>query len=377
MLEIRDKYVSKILNLDSVLYDKFAYKRIYLWPYCRQYLYKLIQPHGTRTVTNKRKLLLNVFRILRSHIKLRKADNLYLISNRNQIFELINQFNKDQNVFGSKLIMFQIGHESPRRSDAVFTDMPKIVIRFLARIVKPERLSTRMRFVFYEALVQYYYFKIVYFIVRPKTVYFINWYDFYPALVALPKSIKSVEIQHGIIHDLHLGYNFGNINPLFLRVPDVLALWDLKNYNNIKLKHNPVLVKYKNRKISQSADIITEGKKFIIISQHSIRLKIESRLPELLEEYQGFSEYIYRLHPKDNYRIKEIEKSLTTLPSLKVETSEGDNFSQYLSDNNLFCGVYSTLFLDLITAGYNCVVLNLSETNRIKGLLDSHNVTLF
>lgn len=312
-------------------------------------------------------------KVLLSHFRLKRVDTIFLSSNRTQIESLLDNFRNEIDFNGSYLTLYQLGYQETVNSEAVYIDLPKLIVRFIQGLFGNMSLSRHMKFVLLEGYLYFLYYKIIFFLLRPKNVYFINWYDHYPALLALNSRVKTTEIQHGIIHEFHTGYRFGNINAEFLKIPDFFAFWDENTHCNLKIPHSFSHFVF-NRKPFNRTNSVSRVNFLVIISQHTIKESIDEFIPIILSRYPTYDGIIYRIHPKDRAFKADIQRELNRYGNITVEDDEDVRFESYLSQDNMFFGVFSTLFKDLICEGYNCVVLDLPEKARIGNLLTASNV---
>lgn len=372
------------LNIESLFFydkkfeNKFIFRGKSLWPYCRQYFYKYLKNYKKDFSLSNRKLpLKNILHVIRSHSNLKKSDTIYLISNRPQILDLVNQFqNANPSLKQEKSIYIsQLGFDNPTNNYFLYCDFPKFIARGIFLFFSSRGLSKAVRLSLIEAKIQYYYYKILFKILKPKKVYFINWYDHYPALLSLSKEVTTYEIQHGIIYKNHPGYNYGVSNSSKLIIPDNFILWNdnFLDYINLGKTINHEIF---NRTPFDQNNIRKFKNCLIIISQHSIRNDIDIEIEKLKGSFTGYTKVVYRIHPKDRSIINDIRKKLIHFNGIIIESPEDTPIELYLDYTNTFVGVFSTLFMDLILQGYNCLILDLPEKNFLNELLIKNNATL-
>ena len=191
----------------------------------------------------------------------------------------------------------------------------------------------------------------------------------------MSKEVITYEIQHGIIYKNHPGYNYGVINSTKLIIPDNFILWNDKflDYINLGKTINHQIfhrIPFDQNNISKFKNCL------IIISQHSIRSDIDREIEKLKESFTDYTKVVYRIHPKDRSIINDIRKKLIYFKGIIIESPEDNPMESYLDYTNTFVGVFSTLFMDLIIQGYNCMILDLPEKNFLNELLVKNNVTL-
>ena len=374
-MTLSNRLYYRLLHLDSKFADKFNIGTLHFWPYCRQYLLKKMVSYQ-ETPKNKRKKSYEIsafFTVFFSHFRLKRVDTIFLSSNRTQIEALLDNFRIEVNFKGNYLTLYQLGFQDTVNKEAVYIDLPKLFVRFIQGLFASVNLSGYMKFVLVEGYVYYLYYKVIFFFVKPKNVYFINWYDHYPALLALKSYVNTTEIQHGIIHKFHTGYRYGNVKSEFLKIPDFFAFWDENTYRFLRIPHSFKHYTF-NRKPFRVKVPALYRNYLVIISQHSIRESIDEFIPIILSKYTTYERLIYRIHPKDRNYKSDIQRILNKYGNIKVEGEEDVEFESYLCPTNVFFGVFSTLFKDLIIEGYNCVVLDLPEKSRIGNLLAASNV---
>jgi len=191
----------------------------------------------------------------------------------------------------------------------------------------------------------------------------------------LSKEVITYEIQHGIIYKNHPGYNYGVSNSSKLIIPDNFILWNdnFLDYINLGKTINHEIF---NRTPFNQNNIRKFKNCLIIISQHSIRNDIDIEIEKLKGSFTGYTKVVYRIHPKDRSIINDIRKKWIHFNGIIIESPEDTPIESYLDCTNTFVGVFSTLFMDLIFQGYNCLILDLPEKNFLNELLIKDNATL-
>ena len=110
-------------------------------------------------------------------------------------------------------------------------------------------------------------FRWLFRIIRPTQLYVINWYTFYPAIVAAKQlKIQVHEIQHGVIHKEHPGYNVHPQIPIRY-YPDQFHLWDKSFVTTISGDKNFQIIGFP---LAKTEDIPGVLQNLLIISQASI-----------------------------------------------------------------------------------------------------------
>lgn len=372
---MNSKEFNRLLHYDSLFETKFKFRNISFWPYIRQYFFKRLRNNNNLSNRKESLPIKNLIKVFFSHLNIKKVGVVYLISNRPQIVSLVEQFKKTDIKLDSmnSLYMCQIGYSSPIKGKFIYTDLPKVITRSLFFFSKPKNLSKYINLIFIEGVLMYYYYKLIFRILRPKIVYFINWYDHYPALLALPKKTNNVEIQHGIIYNQHPGYNYGVKNSREIRIPNNFKLWNQDFVKSINLG-KPFNYSVFNRNPFIKSEFEKKKNLVVIISQHSIRSEIEHQLKINYKRFIQLGEIIYRIHPKDSHKFLEIKEHMKKLDKITVESPYETPIESYLDSSNTFVGVFSTLFMDLIIEGYDCIVLNHPHKEALQSLLNRDNV---
>ena len=378
MIYLNNLKIESLFFFDKKFENKFIFKGKSLWPYIRQYFYKFLKNYKKRIVFKKRKFnIKNILYVIWSHKNLKRSDTVYIISNRPQIIDLVKQFqNSNPSLKKEKSIYIaQLGFDNPTNNYFIFCDFPKFISRGIFLFYKSKGLSQVVLQSIIDAKIQYYYYKIIFKILKPKKAYFINWYDHYPALLALSKEVITYEVQHGIIYKDHPGYNYGVNNSKKLITPNKFILWNQNFLDQINLGK---IINYEilERKPFSQNNVIKFENCLIIISQHSIRNSIDIEIEKLKNTFTDYEKVIYRIHPKDRSIINDIKKKFIKLKGVIIESHEDTPIESYLDYSNTFVGVFSTLFMDLILQGYYCLILDLPEKKFLNELLFKNNVRL-
>lgn len=330
---------------------------------------------NTSNMTRKFYPITNVFKTIYSLKNLKRSKYVYLISNRPQVIKLVEDFRISMNQSKKDcLYISQLGSEYKFEKHFIYIDSIKIFSRIIS-LLRKKNLSNVSNNSYFEGVLLYIFFKIVFKIIKPTKAYFINWYDFYPGLIALNKNCKSIEIQHGIIHKYHHGYNFNLDDSKDLEIPDQFYLWDKFYFDKINL-NKKIYYKIFERRIFDTRKTNVKHNNVVIIGQHTIREEINKYL---LNNYTSFSSYeniIYRLHPKDISFKNKIIQDLSEIKNLIVTNPSDEKIEMYLEKSNFFIGVYSTLFIDIIDHGYNCGIMPINGFEISKQYQTRENVKL-
>ena len=134
-----------------------------------------------------------------------------------------------------------------------------------------------------------------------KKVYLVVSYEWESLIAACHElNIEVIELQHGAISKLHLGYSFPNISkiPYF---PDKMLLFGEFWYDSVPLpikKQNIIIngFNYHNSKVHALENIAKNNKQIIFISQGTIGKSLSEIAYDFAKTNQDFK-IIYKLHP--------------------------------------------------------------------------------
>lgn len=315
----------------------------------------------------------NLLQTVFSLKNLRKSDVCFFISNRNDINEYITTNNDLKELFKNAIVISTQGASNIKREDYLYIDPVKAITRaFFAFFYQNKSFSALAKRKYFEGVLLYYYTKFLLFFIKPKKAYFINWYEYYPSLLALDVNTESIEIQHGIIYDYHYGYNV-NASSL-TRKPDKFLVWHENFIKSISIgeKVNFSLLQpkiLKQLKINQNTNNVC-----VIISQSTIREFINIKLLDLKTYLNSFETVIYRIHPKDEVIIDKIINELSWIKNIKISSPSEQKAEDLLNNNWTYVGVYSTLILDLILNNQKVKILDIEGANIMNDLIILDNV---
>lgn len=179
--------------------------------------------------------------------------------------------------------------------------------------------------------------------------------------VCKSREIPVVELQHGTIHDKHMGYSYP-LNKDKNTFPDYLLTWGKHWGENTELPISddriiPVGFPYLERSVKEYKDADTE-RQIIFISQGTIGEQL-SKFAVHVSEHSGIDyDIIYKLHPGEYDRWQE-EYPWLMNANLEIFGESAPPLYQLFAKSSVQVGVNSTalyegLCFDLDTYLYNC-----------------------
>lgn len=187
--------------------------------------------------------------------------------------------------------------------------------------------------------------------------------------IAKELDIKTIELQHGIINEKHIAYNYPNKKsyPFF---PDELFLFSeyWKSTCRFPIEQNSLVVTgfpYIEKNIRKYEGGKKEGLNIIILSQpvdvnlfSSIILDCVERLNNLGVTYH----MIYKLHPREYHVKSNTYDMIESYPQVTMIRDDKVNLYYYLASSDIQIGMYSTALYEGLAFGLATYLLNTDLT---------------
>lgn len=194
------------------------------------------------------------------------------------------------------------------------------------------------------------------------------------------KNIPTIELQHGVMGDGHIAYNFAT-KKLIKTFPKYIFLFS--DYWKNKTRF-PVEDKYlksvgyphletqlKKHKKNVDKDIC----KILFISQWTISKQLSQlaiNLSEVIKNnYQGEYSIIYKLHPNEIIDANENLKKLIDDDIVEVVQSNDKNLYECFSESNVQIGVYSTGLYEGLAFNLKTLIYKITGSEQLSDLVDN------
>ncbi len=177
------------------------------------------------------------------------------------------------------------------------------------------------------------------------------------------QNIEVVELQHGTIDKMNLGYSFENSKSVTY-FPDRLLLFGKywSDSTSIPLEKDKIEVigySFFNSQLKNYNHVLQEKKRVLFISQWPIGKTLSEKAVEVARDNKDF-EIIYRLHPQEKNSWKLSYPALyqnRDLSNLTIDDSDSDLHLE-LAKSKYVIGVYSTAIYESLA--FDCTVLLLN-----------------
>lgn len=229
----------------------------------------------------------------------------------------------------------------------------------------------KMRFYFYDKLIQK---------KKPKLIYMVVSYGNEPLTAAAKRNhVKTIEIQHGVITKYHLGYSYPGKNTKLDYFPDELYCfgdyWKNKvpypiDKKNIVSYGFPFL----KRKVETYKKIPKKEKQILFISQGTIGEELSKIMYKLALDMPEY-EFIYKLHPGEYDRWRMEYKDLLKaeqLPNVTVVDNNKKDLHQYFAESEFQVGVNSTAIFEGLAFHCKTILIDLPGIEYMEDLIMDH-----
>lgn len=218
---------------------------------------------------------------------------------------------------------------------------------------------------------------------KPACIYVVVSYN-NMSVVAAAKDlgIKVLEIQHGVISDYHIAYNFGEPEKPVRYFPDKLltfgAYWaNTKGFPKqaeIEIYGFP----YLNQQLKKYEGISFYNKRVLVLSQGTIGRRLSSLILKVAKENPDYH-FEYKLHPGEYDRWKNEYRDLVEASKLaNVEVIDHNRKSLYklFAEAEFQIGVYSTAIFEGLTLNCKTILIDLPGIEYMSDLINQDLVKL-
>jgi len=243
--------------------------------------------------------------------------------------------------------------------------------KYLIKIIKKNYLRIIVgRFIYYRI------FKIV----QPEKCIFVASYINYsdPIYTANKLGIKTIEIQHGLVSNMHMGYHVpGNIRNDFY----VKTFWAWNNkwfdhfenpFETIRSVGNNYFDLKKSRIRSKE-----QPNRVLIISQTSLCKKICTMLLANENQFWRGKQIVYRPHPEESTSIPGLKHLYQKLVSKGITIEKENDLYEEISMSQFVVGVYSTVLIEAMSLGKKVIVLKFPGYENFESYTDANNMFLW
>ncbi len=199
-------------------------------------------------------------------------------------------------------------------------------------------------------------------------LYIVVSYGFYDVIAAAKSlGVEVIELQHGIVGEYHLGYNFNSIHFNREYLPDEFICWSDSWGNCINWSFNKITIKeysYQKNNIDQYLSKRTKRDAITIISQGAIGHSIAQYVVDNFEsKFSNYTKIYYKLHPSE-FAIKDEYSALKEIPNLTVVCDEINLFELFALSHSVV-GVFSTALFEAEAMGCNILLMPISGVENV------------
>ncbi|MDC3171596.1 hypothetical protein OA856_01005 [Pelagibacteraceae bacterium] len=206
-----------------------------------------------------------------------------------------------------------------------------------------------------------------------KKLVVVNAYGFNHFIWAAKKlNIMTIELQHGIISDLHLGYHYPTSDKNTIDAfPDYLLTFGdyWNNLAKFPINDDKVIPNgyfYFNDQKSKYLKLKTSNqKKILVISQSTIGEKLSNEIIEIAKELEDY-QIIYKLHPKEIMEKPYYLKKLNQINNIKISTNTP--LYSLFAECEWQIGVFSTALYEGLGFGLKTIIMKISGWQNLKSL---------
>lgn len=414
-LEIEEEYDFWKRNLNNFPY----------WPYIRRTIYESLSlirssnPDKKSINTNRKfQILFSAIRNLRDNkflsqnidILIRNHPRKIKDSNDQEICiytdELIKNLKKKNVLIMEK--SYQGGHSSIKSStDVFYMDLIDIItyslyplLQILSKkhLIKIEeemkeiidilqnelKVKINREHIISETKKLYIHYKIKYYLlnkildkINPRLIIEVVHYNFENMIIneiAKKKNIKAIELQHGILGEKHINYNYAK-KGIYGFFPDEICLFSEYWKENTKLpidesKQHVIGFPYLEKYCREGQEC---GKKncILFISQATIGCELSQLATQLSEKINSLNldyNIIYKLHPAEYLRWKSDYPWLYEMNNYINVIDYNVNIYSLFERSSVQIGVYSTALYEGLAFNLATCIFNMSEAEYIRDL---------
>lgn len=197
------------------------------------------------------------------------------------------------------------------------------------------------------------------------------------------KNIESIELQHGVINDYHLGYSFPHVEKGSLEYfPDKLYIWDdyWRDMCELPIPENDIEVfgfEHLNRAKEKYKNTRKIANQIIVISQGTIGPKLAYIIRENIDDLKDYT-IIYKLHPGEYDRWKTYKSLVEIDKYSNIRIIDNNEIPLYklLSDSSYLIGVYSTVVFESLHFDCKAILVDLPGIENMTKLIETGRAKL-
>lgn len=378
------------------------YKNKYpIWPFYRMYFYfsylKVSLNTGDRGISAKRINFQSVrkFFILCVNSKLIKGltfqNKKYIILSSSRIVNGEEIYTKDlKKVIQGNFIEFSLSNKFDFQKGPVYLDLFKILFKIISGVIHlltptpnsvksffeeleaPSSFNKQYKRYKIEYVFWYHLFRLILKIQKPYKIFFVSGVYFTPLIAAAESlNIKIYELQHGVINNFHLAYQFPNISRDGFYSNGILLFSD---YWKSKAQY-PIgteLITIGNDYYSVENQTEKSPKSILIISSGLLAKNIIEFIKINVDFFSSYGYKLnYKLHPDEFFewekRYVEL-KELSESGLLKVITNKPP-LPELLAKSEFVIGVSSTVLYEGLDNSCKVFVLDLPTSEYFDDLI--------
>ena len=232
----------------------------------------------------------------------------------------------------------------------------------------------------YNSLVYKYIFKTI----NPKVVILSCYYNYqHLTLIKICKElgIKTIELQHGSIDNLHLAYNILDNEIITKFLPDYFFTWGNIWTKSIRfpIKKNHIIsvgYPYIEKRVNELENYnVTNKKNLLFISQKNIDLlKLAVELNKIMNDDY---EIVYKLHPTELYQWKETCIDYLNSDISIISDNENDIF-YYINKADFVISINSTTLFEAAAFDKTICIYKIGDSHqRVSMLFDYEKTYIF
>jgi hypothetical protein len=223
--------------------------------------------------------------------------------------------------------------------------------------------------------------------IKPKIVFEVSHYGIINIalnIAANKLKIPTIELQHGVIDQYHVGYNYPNLSKTekYLFLPTHIFL-----FGNYWKKHCKIPIEEKNKIVTgfpyfekamkECYQYSKNIKQILFISQWTIGDRLARTAYELSSIVSNDYSIVFKLHPAEYLNWEEKYKLLINIPNVKVVDGSIDmSLYRLLAESSFLVGVYSTAIYEGFSFHLQTFILDFPGREYMDHLIKSGYVQL-
>lgn len=223
--------------------------------------------------------------------------------------------------------------------------------------------------------------------VRPKVIFETSHYGIKSIAVNITShemNIPTIELQHGIINQYHIGYNYvnlksGNIYPPLPRYIFLFGEYWKKACKLPIYEQNKIVTGFPHFESRRKVigKISKKSKQILFLSQRLIGIELAKIAYDLARKISEEYRIVYKLHPAEYFDWKERYEWLSELPNVEIPDKDSKKSLYHLfAESEAQVGVFSTAIYEGLGFNLRTFVVNLPGHEYMNDLIESGFVSL-